>query len=125
LPCLSNPKHERFAQGLAKGLTQVEAYEEAGYKPDTGAAARLSVNVSLKARVAELQERGAIRAEITVADLILELEEARKAAVSADNPQSSAMVAATMGKAKLLGFITDKVKADVNVSHEDALDALR
>jgi phage terminase small subunit len=125
LPCLSNPKHERFAQGLAKGKTADEAYQEAGYKPNRHNAATLARQQHISTRLTELQERGAIRAEITVADLILELEEARKAAVSADNPQSSAMVAATMGKAKLLGFITDKVKADVNVSHEDALDALR
>ena len=37
-------------------------------------------------------------------DLILELEEARKAALKAETPQSSAAVAATMGKAKMLGF---------------------
>jgi phage terminase small subunit len=33
MSALDNPKHERFAQELAKGKSQVEAYAEAGYKP--------------------------------------------------------------------------------------------
>ncbi len=28
---LRNPRHERFAQALAKGLSQADAYEEAGF----------------------------------------------------------------------------------------------
>ena len=32
MPELKNPKHERFAQLIAEGMTQVDAYEEAGYR---------------------------------------------------------------------------------------------
>jgi phage terminase small subunit len=34
MPVLSNPKHERFAQELAKGKTADEAYQLAGCKPN-------------------------------------------------------------------------------------------
>ena len=49
---------------------------------------------------------------------IRELEEARTAALTAESPQSSAAVAATMGKAKVLGMLVDKseVKNEGNIS---------
>jgi len=125
MPALTNARHERFAQEIAKGQNQTEAYERAGYKRDETAASRLSRNVKVQTRVSELLERGAIRAEITVADLVTELEAARKAALGAETPQSSAAVAATMGKAKLLGLVIDKTEGKLTVSHEDALAALR
>lgn len=56
---LANPKHERFAQGLAKGHSAIKAYENAGYKPDRAAASRLSTNINIKSRVAELSEKTA------------------------------------------------------------------
>jgi hypothetical protein len=54
---LKNARQERFCQELAKGKSQLDAYESAGYKPDRGAATRLSANVSVAARVAELKSR--------------------------------------------------------------------
>lgn len=65
-------------------------------------------------RVAELQQSVVKRHEVTVDSLMLELEEARKAAMGATNPQSAAAVAATMGKAKLAGLLVDKIEAKVN-----------
>lgn len=65
-------------------------------------------------RVAELQQSLVKRHEVTVDSLMLELEEARTAAMGATNPQSAAAVAATMGKAKLAGLLIDKVEAKVN-----------
>lgn len=54
MPTLSNAKHERFAQGIASGLTQEQAYEQAGYVPDSGHAARLAGHGSIRQRVSEL-----------------------------------------------------------------------
>ncbi len=54
---LKNPKHERFAQELAKGKTADEAYQNAGFKPNRGNAARLKANENIRARVNELQTR--------------------------------------------------------------------
>jgi phage terminase small subunit len=63
---LRNPKHERFAQELAKGKAADAAYEAAGYKPDRGNATRLHQKDSISHRVAELlAEREAIHAQST------------------------------------------------------------
>lgn len=124
MPALPNPKHERFAQGLAKGKSQAEAYSEAGYAGDFTAASRLSRNVKVKARLSELQERGAVRVELTLADIIDELDEARRAALAATTPQTGSAVAATMGKAKLLGLIVDKAEVKSEVEVTDARERL-
>ena len=102
MPVLKNARHERFAQALAKGKTAIDAYREAGYKPDRGAATRLSANVSIRDRIAELQSKTVKKVEITVDSLAQELEEAR--AIALKEKQSSAAVSATMGKAKLFGL---------------------
>lgn len=113
MPALRNTKHERFAQELAKGKTADEAYQLAGYAENRGNATRLKANESVAARVTELQERAATKVDLTIADIIEELEEARQEALSAATPQASAAVAASMGKAKLLGLQPDQ---NVNVS---------
>ena len=70
---LPNPRHERFAQEIAKGKSAEAAYAAAGYKRDRGAASRLSAKVNIQARVAELLERGAAKAEVTVEKIVAEL----------------------------------------------------
>ncbi len=102
MPVLKNAKHEAFAQGLAKGLSADEAYQRVGYSPNRGNATRLKANESVMKRVAELQSKAVKKVEITVESLALELEEARSIAIG--EKQSSAAVAATMGKAKLFGL---------------------
>jgi phage terminase small subunit len=69
MPALKNARHERYAQELAKGLSQADAYVQAGYRPSRSAAARLAADVNICERVAEIQGRAAVRAEITVADI--------------------------------------------------------
>lgn len=58
MPVLSNSKHEKFAQGIAKGLKVTAAYVYAGYSK-AGASqngARLITNEQVSARIHELQE---------------------------------------------------------------------
>ena len=62
-----------------------------------------------------MRDEAAERSKITVDKLVIELEEARKTASTAAFPQASAMVAATLGKAKLLGLLTDKVDTTLNL----------
>lgn len=62
------------------------------------------------ARVAELRAPIIERHNITVDDLITELDENRRAALMAETVQSSAATAATMAKAKLLGYLQDKIE---------------
>jgi hypothetical protein len=57
---LKNQRWELFAQGIAKGLTQGEAYVQAGYRPSPSAPSRLFENVRIKERVQELVGRKAI-----------------------------------------------------------------
>jgi len=59
MPTLDNPKHERFAQALAAGKSQDEAYREAGYKPSASNASHLTRNHKVQSRVAELTARAA------------------------------------------------------------------
>lgn len=54
MPILSDPRHERFAQNLAAGMKQGEAYEKAGYKPNDGNAGRLNRNEQVRTRLAEI-----------------------------------------------------------------------
>jgi phage terminase small subunit len=102
---LPNPRHEKFAQGLAEGKSAINAYELAGYKPDRGAASRLSANVSIRTRVARLQERGAERAAVTLQSLIDEAAQIQAKALA--DGQYSAAVAALTAKAKLSGHWVD------------------
>lgn len=114
MPTLPNAKHERFAQELAKGATADEAYQAAGYKPDRGNASRLTANDSVQTRVAEIQERAAVRAEITVADLTKRLLAiAAKSETADEAPMLNVARASLMDAAKLNGLVIDKVKADV------------
>ena len=55
MPCLSNARHELFAQAVATGKTARQAYKEAGYKPHDGSASVLRNNPKVSHRIAELQ----------------------------------------------------------------------
>jgi phage terminase small subunit len=54
MPVLHNPRHERFAQELAKGKTADAAYEEVGFKKNRHNASRLAREEHIRTRVAEL-----------------------------------------------------------------------
>ena len=108
MPALTNPKHERFAQGLFRGKTQIEAYIDAGYKADSGAANRLSGKVSIQQRIAEMQAASCLRVEVTLASLIQEAAEIQEAARL--DKQYSAATSALTAKAKLAGLWVDKAE---------------
>ena len=57
MPVLKNQKHELYCQALVKGLTQTQAYINAGFsaKSAESAASRLAKDVRVKARIVELQ----------------------------------------------------------------------
>lgn len=104
------PKQEAFALAYVETGNASEAYRRAynavKMKPETvnRTAKGLLDNRKIAARVAELQAEHVERHKLTVDDLLAELEQARQAALTAETAQSSAAVAATMGKAKLLGL---------------------
>lgn len=106
MPILDNARHERFAQELAKGKTADEAYQLAGFKANRGNATRLKANERVEARVAEILGRVAARTETTIYDIADQLDEDRLFARTQEAP--AAAITATMGKAKVLGLLTDK-----------------
>lgn len=103
---LQNGRHERMAQELAKGTEQFAAYRLAGFRGTKPAASKVAHREDVRARVAELLERGARRAEITVADIARQLDEDRDFAREKLAP--AAAVSATLGKAKVLGLIVER-----------------
>ena len=105
------PKQEKFCQLYIELGNASEAYRQAynasKMKPETikRKAKELLENGTITATyIAELRLEHKERHNINVDDLIAELEEARQIAKDPAKPQPSAMVSATMGKAKILGF---------------------
>ncbi len=107
-------KQEKFCMVYVETGNASEAYRQA-YNAENMSneaigveACRLLDNPSVALKVKDLKSGHVKRHELTIDDLVAELEEARQAALSAMVVQSSASVAATMGKAKLLGLVVDK-----------------
>lgn len=119
MPVLSNPRHERFAQELAKGKTADDAYVTAGYKENRHNASTLRTNQTISNRVTEIQSRAAARVEVTRASLILEAEEVRVAAMAAG--QLSAAIAAIKEKGVLSGDRVEK-RENRNTGADDMTD---
>lgn len=115
------PKQEGFCTSYIETGNASEAYRLNYDASGMGknalhvAASKLLDNPKVALRLAELRSVSAKRHAITVDDLIRELEEARAIALSAETPQTSAAVGATMGKAKLLGMdkqVIDHMSSD-------------
>ncbi len=104
-------KQEAFCQRYIETGNASEAYRLAynagGMKPATinRKAVELTQNGKVAARVDELKKGLAKAHQVTVASLLLELEEAR--VVARRQKTASSMVQATMGKAKLVGLDKD------------------
>jgi len=107
-------KQEKFAQLYVERGNASEAYRQAydvspDCKPETiwcNASKTLS-DTKVSQRVMQLQHEHCDRHNITIDMLTEELNEARKLAMS-DPKGASAAVSATMGKARLHGFLVDR-----------------
>src|SRR6516225_5728583 len=111
---LANPRHEAFAQALARGMSASAAYGQVGFKPHRANAATLARKEHISVRVAELQEEqlaihkqataeAIANAKVTIESLIAEAEAARAKAMS-EKGGSAAAVSALTAKAKLAGM---------------------
>lgn len=105
------PKQEAFCLAYLETGNASEAYRRSysaeRMKPNTvnRRAFDLLEDSKIAARLETAREAARARNAVTVDSLLSELEEARQAALQAEPaPQSSAAVAATMGKAKLMGL---------------------
>lgn len=91
MPVLQDPKHEAFAQALAKGMNQSDAYKAAGYKAKGDSikvnASRLLTKANIEARVTELQakvaakvvDNSAFEAKTMFEAVLQDIEDAKKA----------------------------------------------
>lgn len=127
-------KMEKFCLAYVETANAAESYRIA-YNTENMATATIGregyntlQKPQVQARLEELRKKVMERHEITVDTLLAELEEARKAALDADTPQTSAAVSATMGKAKLLGLdkkiveLTGKNGAPIETSSTVTVD---
>ena len=107
-------KQERFCMVYVETGNASEAYRQA-YNAENMKEASINVNAcklladaKITLRVKELKSGHTKRHELTIDDLVKQLEEARQVALGLENPQCSAAISATMGTAKLLGLVVDK-----------------
>lgn len=103
-------QQEKFCRVFVETGNASEAYRQS-YKSDRKNANTIAVDASrlldkpnVNRRIAMLRETHAKRHNVTVDSLVAELEQIKQIALSAETPQSSAAVAAVMGKAKLTGL---------------------
>jgi len=115
------PKQESFCLLYIELGNASEAYRRSYDAEDMNQntvnknASVLLENTKIATRLDQIRKDHMRRHNLTVGDLLAELEEARQAALGAENPQSGAAVSATMGKAKLLGLdkqIIDHTSSD-------------
>lgn len=126
MPILSNPKHELFAQGLAKGLSQAEAYTKAGYKYDEPNASRLTRNDKVASRVAELQERAAVSVNLTREWVLEQLIDNLRRAKSGDKLDGATANRAAELLGKELGMFVERVEShnvNLDISAEPVSEA--
>lgn len=107
------PKQERFCQLYIELGNASEAYRQS-YDADSmnensvnRKAKELLDHGKITARLDQIRKQHQTRHNLTVDDLLAELEDARKMALDTkiqEKPQVAAAVSATMGKAKLLGL---------------------
>ena len=86
MPILQNPRYEAFAQARAKGAALKDAFEDAGYAPDTSHASRLGREPLVAERIAELRAEQVEMAEAGPHAVIAALLRAAKAGEAEGTP---------------------------------------
>lgn len=131
---LTNPRHEAFAQYVAQGKTDTEAYmlafdwDESRRSAAGKSAHTLKKKAEVAARIDEIRERNARMFDVTIENLTAELNEAGQFA--RDAKDAKGLTTAVMAKAKLHGLLIDKVeqetklKTDANDLTDDELAAI-
>ena len=107
-------KQEKFCMVYIETGNASEAYRQA-YNCENMSVETIKVKAcqllkkdNITVTIDKLKNKHAKRHELTIDDLVKQLEEARQVALALENPQCSAAISATMGTAKLLGLVVDK-----------------
>jgi hypothetical protein len=101
-------KHEKFCQLVCEGMKQTDAFLEAGFAAGKNLQWRandLARQEMVKARIRAIRALHAMRLNVSLERLVLQLEEARVGAMK--DMQFQAAINAIVAKAKLLGFLDD------------------
>ena len=112
------PKREAFANAVASGKSQADAYRAAfdarSMKPETvhSKASILMRDGKVTARVAALREPAAIAAQITLETHLDDLQSIRDCAVA--EKQYGAAVNAEIARGKAAGLYVEKVEASIS-----------
>ena len=117
-----SPQRERFAQAVASGLNQSDAYR-AAYKVREGttlvsvnqSASRVMADVNVASRVAELRAPAAKKASITLESHLEDLQRLRNMAVKAE--QFGAAITAEVARGKAAGIVVEK--GQINLTNSD------
>ena len=120
-----NPRHERFAQLVAEGKTQADAYRETypqskRWKADSIHGRASKVNAMVLPRVRELQAELAKRSNITKEEVVAYLSNVVR------GPENSfgSKLAAIEQLAKLLGWYTpQKMEQNIRFAADEAVAA--
>ena len=116
------PKQEKFAQGVASGMSQADAYRHAynagKMKPETvqKRASELMGNGAVSGRVRELQEEGAKIAVYTLAEHLSRLDKLSRGAESEGKYAEAVKAEELRGKA--VGFYTERQQIDHTTNGE-------
>jgi len=116
------PKEEKFAQLVASGKTQADAYRgsyNAGSMLDATIASKASIVMAkghVRARVDELRRPIVTKAQMTLETHLEDLLELRRLAVQ--DGKYSAAVSAEIARGKAAGLIVDKSEIDHHGSIE-------
>ena len=125
MPVLDDDRHERFAQGLAKGLSQADAYIDAGFKSKNRQSAAVAANSLLKKkpdvkdRVSELEQMA--REHMLNAEFKGSIEELAKLFLddrlfARQQGQAGAAVSASAQLMKLFERGAENIKGDLKVT---------
>lgn len=116
------PKQERFAQLVAEGKTQADAYRGAfdtrpTTKPETvqANASRLMADSNISARVDELRKPIIESVGITLESHLKDLMTLRNLAVK--NNQINAAISAEIARGKAAGVSTDRVETTIKTGY--------
>lgn len=109
------PKREAFAQAVASGMSQADAYRAAYNVRDTTKpesihqkASRLMAEVNIRARIEEIRAPAVKSAQITLESHLADLKMIRDRALEAE--QYAAAITAETNRGKASGLYTEKVE---------------
>jgi len=104
-------RYELFCWGIVKGLSQADAYRNAGYsrsgkKPSMRHLTVLMKKPAIIRRIEELRANMRYKLKISVESLVVDLVDSRQRAIKAGEIGNE--INATMAIARLLGFLVEK-----------------